>query len=33
MRRLKLLAALPALFAVPAVLAQSDPGSFTVGDI
>ena len=31
--RLKLMAALPALFAVPAVLAQSDPGPFTVGDI
>jgi outer membrane protein insertion porin family len=33
MRRLKYLAALPALFAVPAVLAQTDPGAFTVGDI
>jgi len=33
MRRLKYLAALPALFAVPAVLAQVDPGAFTVGDI
>jgi outer membrane protein insertion porin family len=33
MRRLKYLAALPALFAVPAVLAQSDSGAFTVGDI
>jgi len=33
MRRLKYLAALPVLFAVPAVLAQSAPGSFTVGDI
>ena len=33
MRRLKFLAALPVLFAVPAVLAQVDPGSFTVGDI
>ena len=31
--RLKLMAALPALLAVPAVLAQSDPGPFTVGDI
>jgi len=31
--RLKLMAALPALFAVPAVLAQGDPGAFTVGDI
>jgi outer membrane protein insertion porin family len=33
MRRLRILAALPALLAVPAVLAQSDPGTFTVGDI
>jgi outer membrane protein insertion porin family len=33
MQPLKYLAALPALFAVPAVLAQADPGSFTVGDI
>ena len=32
MRR-KFLAVLPALFAVPAVLAQSGAGSFTVGDI
>jgi outer membrane protein insertion porin family len=31
--RLKLLAAIPALLAVPAVLAQSDGGAFTVGDI
>jgi len=33
MRRLKYLAVLPALFAVPAVLAQGAPGAFTVGDI
>jgi len=33
MRRLKYLAVLPALFAVPAVLAQGDSGAFTVGDI
>jgi outer membrane protein insertion porin family len=32
MRR-KLLAVIPALFAVPAVLAQSNPAAFTVGDI
>jgi outer membrane protein insertion porin family len=31
--RLKLLAAIPALFAVPAVLAQTGTGEFTVGDI
>jgi len=31
--RLKLMAALPALFAVPAVLAQVEQGAFTVGDI
>jgi outer membrane protein insertion porin family len=31
--RLKLMAAIPALLAVPAVLAQSDSGAFTVGDI
>jgi len=31
--RLKLLAALPALFAVPAVFAQTTGGEFTVGDI
>ncbi len=31
--RLKLLAAIPALLAVPAVLAQSNTGEFTVGDI
>ena len=31
--RLKLLAALPALFAVPAVFAQTAGGEFTVGDI
>jgi len=31
--RLKYAAALPAIFAVPAVLAQSAPGEFTVGDI
>jgi len=31
--RLKFLAAIPALLAVPAVLAQSDSGAFTVGDI
>jgi len=31
--RLKFLAALPVLLAVPAVFAQSDPGAFTVGDI
>jgi outer membrane protein insertion porin family len=31
--RLKFMAALPALLAVPAVFAQSDPGPFTVGDI
>src|SRR6188474_876112 len=31
--RLKLLAALPALFAVPAVCAQTTGGEFTVGDI
>ena len=31
--RLKLLAVLPALFAVPAVLAQTAGGEFTVGDI
>ena len=31
--RLKLLAVIPALFAVPAVLAQIDTGEFTVGDI
>jgi outer membrane protein insertion porin family len=31
--RLNLLAAIPALLAVPAVLAQSDGGAFTVGDI
>jgi len=33
MRRLKLLAAIPALFAVPAVLAQDGAAEFTVGDI
>jgi outer membrane protein insertion porin family len=33
MRRLPILAVLPALFAVPAVLAQSETGAFTVGDI
>ncbi len=33
MRRLKFLAVIPALFSVPAVLAQSDPTEFTVGDI
>jgi outer membrane protein insertion porin family len=33
MRRLKLLAVIPALFSVPAVLAQGDPTEFTVGDI
>jgi len=33
MRRLTYLAALPALLAVPAVLAQNEAGSFTVGDI
>jgi outer membrane protein insertion porin family len=31
--RLKFMAAIPALLAVPAVLAQGDPGAFTVGDI
>jgi len=31
--RLKFMAAIPALLAVPAVLAQSDSGAFTVGDI
>jgi len=31
--RLKFMAAIPALLAVPAVLAQSDSGVFTVGDI
>jgi outer membrane protein insertion porin family len=31
--RLKFLAALPVLLAVPAVFAQGDPGAFTVGDI
>jgi len=31
--RLKLLAALPVLLAVPAVFAQSDPDAFTVGEI
>ena len=33
MRRLMLLAAIPALFAVPAVLAQDGTAEFTVGDI
>jgi outer membrane protein insertion porin family len=33
MRRLPILAVLPALFAVPAVLAQGETGAFTVGDI
>jgi outer membrane protein insertion porin family len=31
--RLKLLAVIPAVFAVPAVLAQGNPAAFTVGDI